>query len=516
MVANLAGVIVDSGAGKVQGLEKHGVAQFRGIPFARAERFRPAEPVEPWAGVRDATAFGPMAPQNPSPLEAMLGAQQQAGQEDCLVLNVYTPATDDAGRPVMVWIHGGAFIAGSGHVPWYNGSNLARLYDVVVVTLNYRLGALGFLHLGHLDPAFVGSGTNGIGDQVQALRWVRDNIASFGGDPANVTVFGESAGAMSVATLLGTPAARGLVHGAVAQSGAAAHVHDTAIAEWVTERFLGALDLSPATADALLTAPVDDILRAQAAVDAEVQRGAGPGFGRLAFQPVMYGTGGALLPQPPLDAIRTGSATGVALIAGTTADEWNLFQIQARSNGGVTDDRLRRRLGRVVGDDRVDDTLALYRDARPAADLEGLFCAAMTDWVFRMPAIRLAEAQATHAPRVSMYRFDYPSTAFGGVLGACHAIDVPFAFANLDRGGVELMLGGIDEAARRLAHRMSRAWASAARGGSPEHGDLPWPAYDAERRATCLLDREASVVDDPAGEIRRLWDELTPVPSSTF
>jgi para-nitrobenzyl esterase len=510
-------VIVATAAGKVQGLDKDGVLQFRGIPYARAERFRPAQPTEPWVGVRDATDFGPIAPQNPSPLEAMLGAQAQTGAEECLVANVYTPAAGDAGRPVMVWIHGGAFVAGSGHVPWYNGSHLARLYDVVVVTLNYRLGALGFLQLGHLDRGFAGSGSNGITDQVQALRWVRDNIAGFGGDPGNVTIFGESAGGMSVATLLGTPAARGLFRGAIAQSGAAAHVHDAATAAWVTERFLDTLHLSPASADGLLAAPVDDILRAQAAVDAEVQGGAGPGIGRLAFQPVVDGgDGDPTLPLPPLDAVRAGSAAGVHLIAGTTADEWNLFQIQARSNGTVTADRLRRRLARAVGDERVDDTIDAYRAARPAGDLEGWYCAAMTDWVFRMPAIRLIEAQAPHASRVSMYRFDYPSTAFGGVLGACHAIDIPFTFANLDRGGVDLMLGGVNGDTHRLAERMSRAWTAAARTGSPEHDDLPWPAYDTERRATCLLDREVAVVDDPDDEIRHLWDEIAPVPSSTF
>jgi para-nitrobenzyl esterase len=506
-------VIVDTAAGKVQGLDRHGVLQFRGIPYARAERFGPARPTDGWVGIRDATAFGPMAHQNPSPLEAMLGAQSQGGDEDCLVVNVYTPAADDAARPVMVWIHGGAFIAGSGHVPWYNGANLARLYDVVVVTLNYRLGALGFLHLGHLEPALAGSGSNGIGDQVQALRWVRDNIAAFGGDPANVTIFGESAGGMSVSTLLSAPSAAGLFAGAIAQSGAASHAHDTSTAEWVTERFLAALGLSAATADVLLTLPAEDILRAQATVDAEVLAGAGPGIGRLAFQPVVDG---ARIPRPPLAAIRDGSAAGINLVIGTTADEWNLFQLQARSNGNVTDERLLRRLARVVGEDRVDDTLAVYRDARPAADLDGLFCAAMTDWVFRMPAIRVAEAQAAHAPRVSMYRFDYSSIAFGGVLGACHAIDVPFTFANLDRRGVDLLLGGIDDRTRRLAERTSRAWSAAARSGSPEHADLPWPAYDAERRATCLLDRDVAVVDDPAGEVRRLWDELTPAPSATY
>jgi para-nitrobenzyl esterase len=506
-------VIVDTTAGKVQGLAKHGVLQFRGIPYARAERFRPARPAEPWVGIRDATAFGPMAHQNPSPLETMLGTQGQGGAEDCLVVNVYTPAVDDAARPVMVWIHGGAFVTGSGHVPWYNGSTLARLYDVVVVTLNYRLGALGFLHLGHLEPAFAGSGSNGIGDQIQALRWVRENIAGFGGDAANVTIFGESAGGMSVSTLLGTPAAAGLFRGAIAQSGAASHAHDGSAAAWVTDRFLATLGLSPATADALLALPADDILRAQATVEAEVLGGAGPGIGRLPFLPVVDG---ALIARPPLDAIRAGSAAGINLVIGTTADEWNLFQLQARSNGAVSDDRLLRRLAHVVGDDRVDDTLAVYRDARPSADLDGLFCAVMTDWVFRIPAIRVAEAQVAHGPRVSMYRFDYRSTAFGGVLGACHAIDVPFTFGNLDRRGVEMLLGGIDDTTRHLAQRTSRAWTSAARSGSPEHDELPWPAYDADRRSTCLLDREVAVVDDPAEDVRRLWEELTPAPSPTY
>lgn len=508
-------MIVDTGSGKVQGLEKHGVVQFRGIPYARAHRFQGSQVVEPWTGVRNATAFGPIAPQNPSPLESMLGAQNEPGVEDCLVANVYTPAADGADRPVLVWIHGGAFVAGSGHVAWYDGTNLARTGDVVVVTLNYRLGALGFLHLGHLDAAFAGSGANGIGDQVNALRWVRDNIAAFGGDPGNVTVFGESAGGMSVGTLLGTPSATGLFHAAIAQSGAASNSHDCGVAEWVADRFLAALSLSPATADRLLALPVDEILRAQAAVQAEVETGGrpgvGPAVGQLAFQPVVEGT---ILPRPPLDAIRGGSAAGVDLVAGTTADEWNLFHVQARTNGALSEEQVRRRFARLVGDDRVDDALAVYRSARPDADPDGLFCAAMTDRVFRTPAIRLAEAQLAHADRVSMYRFDYPSRAFGGVLGACHAIDVPFAFANLDRGGVDMFLGGVDDRARRLADRVSRAWVAAARSGSPEHDDLPWPAYDLGRRAACLLDRQPAVLDDPDHEVRLLWDEVAPAPST--
>jgi para-nitrobenzyl esterase len=504
-------VIVDTSAGKVRGIEKRGVWQYRGIPYARAERFRAPRPVEPWSGVSDASEFGLIAPQNPSPTEAMLGAQDRPSGEDCLVLNVFTPEADDAARPVMVWIHGGAFVAGSGNVVWYDGSNLARTGDVVVVTINYRLGALGFLHLGHLDPDLAGSGANGIRDQVAALAWVRDNIAAFGGDPGRVTIFGESAGGMSVGTLLGTPAAAGLFHGAIAQSGAAHHNHLPEVAQWVTGGFLAALDLSPTSADALATLPVEDILRAQATIEQRVQadgqRDEGPGVGALTFQPVVDG---AVLPAPAVEAVRAGSAAGVPLVAGTNADEWNLFHLRARMSGPLSEDHVRRRLARLVGADRVDDVLGVYRRARPQADPDGLLCAVMTDHVFRMPAIRLAEAQAAHTPQVAMYRFDLGSTAMGGALGACHAIEVPFVFDNLDRGGVDLLLGGLDDGSRGLAGAVARAWTAVAHTASPSHDGLVWPAYDIERRLTCVLDRHPTVQADPDAETRAVWDELAP------
>jgi para-nitrobenzyl esterase len=506
-------VIVDTTAGKVQGREKRGVRQYRGIPYARAERFRPPQPVEPWVGVRDATEFGLMAPQNPSPTEAMLGGQDRPSGEDCLVLNVFTPAAAaERPLPVMVWIHGGAFVAGSGNIVWYDGSNLARDGDVVVVTINYRLGALGFLHLGHLDPAFAGSGANGIRDQIAALEWVRDNIAGFGGDPGNVTVFGESAGGMSIGTLLGTPAARGLFHGAIAQSGACHHVHTGEVAAWVTDGFLDALGLSTASAEAVLSAPVDDVLRAQAAIETRVQtdtrRSEGPAIGALTFQPVIDS---ALLPGPPLDAVRSGSAAGVHLVTGTTADEWNLFHLRDRLGGPLTEDRASRRLARLVGADRVADVVDVYRTARPHATPDDVVCAVMTDHVFRVPAVRLADAQVAHAPQVSLYRFDLPSTAMGGALGACHAIEVPFVFDNLDRGGVDVLLGGLDDGTKALATRVSRAWTAAAHTGRPEHDDLPWPSYDRDQRLTCVLDREVRTAPDLDPELRALWDELAPV-----
>jgi para-nitrobenzyl esterase len=502
-------VIVETTGGKVLGVDKGGVLQFRGMPYARAERFRPAQPVEPWEGVREATRFGPMAPQNKAPLESLLGGQEVPGQEDCLVLNVYTPAVDDAARPVMVWVHGGGFMSGSGHIPWYDGSTLARVGDVVVVTINYRLGALGFLHLGHLDPAFAGSGSNGLGDQLAALRWVRDNVARFGGDPANVTVFGESAGAMSIGGLLGSSRADGLFHRAILQSGAASNAQQPHVAEWVTARFLDEAGLSPGGVEGVLGLPVDEVLRIQSVVENEVMRGEAPvvwaSGAVLAFQPTVDGV---VMDRQPLDAVRDGSAAGVPLVVGTNADEWNLFHLKVRQEGPLDEARARKRLAVAVGEQHVGALLDAYRAARPSADMDGLVVAAMTDRVFRMPAVRLAEAQLPHADRVSMYRFDLGSTAFGGLLGACHAVEIPFVLGNLHRRGVEMVLGSVDAAAERLSAACVGAWASMAWTGSPEHEGLPWPAYDTARRATAVLDRTTRVEDDPEGELRALWDEI--------
>jgi para-nitrobenzyl esterase len=508
-------VIVDTTCGKVEGLERGGVLQFRGIPYGHAERFRPAEAPRPWAGVLDATRFGPVAPQRRSPTDMLLGIDKQHTGEDCLVLNVFTPAADEARRPVMVWIHGGGFTNGSGHLPYYNGTNLVQHGDVVVVTINYRLGVFGFLHLDHLvgDPdRFPGSASHGLRDQVAALRWVRDNIAGFGGDPGRVTIFGESAGGMSVASLMAAPAAAGLFHGAIAQSGAGENVLTVDEAEHVTAEVLGHLGL-PVDAggvERLLDVPVDAVLEAQTAVEVaelttrpgQEARQRGQRFLKLPFEPMIDGE---LLPRRPLEAVRDGSSAGIPLVIGTTADEWKLFMLQ---EGGreLPDDQLRRRAGNLVGGDvaQVDEMLAHYRAARPAADNRDLWSAVLTDHVFRMPALRLAEAQLAHAP-VWMYRFDYPSTAFGGLAGACHAIDVPFVFDNVDVPAIDMLLGGIDDGTRLLARRCATAWTAMARTGRPEHDDLAWPGYDLDRRATCILHRDPAVLPDPEGDIRAFW-----------
>jgi para-nitrobenzyl esterase len=509
-------VIVATTGGKVEGIERDGVALFRGIPYGRAERFRAVEAVRPWAGVLDATRFGPVAPQRRSPTDMLLGIDKQHTDEDCLFLNVFTPGADDARRPVMVWIHGGGFTNGSGQLPYYDGTRLARHGDVVVVTINYRLGVLGFLRLEHLlgddDDRFAGSANNGLRDQVAALRWVRDNIAGFGGDPGRVTIFGESAGGMSVASLMATPAADGLFHGAIAQSGAGENVLTVDEAERITAEVLERLGIprDETGAERMLDVPIEALLEAQTEVEvAELttrpgreQRQRGQRFLKLPFEPVVDGD---LLPQRPLEAVRQGSGAGIPLVVGTTADEWNLFMLQ--EGGELPDDQLRTRAGKLVDGDpaEVDRMLELYREARPAASNRDVWAAILTDHVFRMPAVRLAEAQLPHAP-VSMYRFDYPSTAFGGLAGACHSIDVPFVFDTIDIPAIDMLLGGIDDGTRALARRCARAWTAAARTGRPEHDDLAWPLYGLDQRPTCILHREHEVRPDPEGDIRAFWN----------
>ena len=302
-------MIVTTAQGQLEGIERHGAWQFRGIPYAAPPvgelRFRPPEPPVPWEGVRSAAEFGPVSWQSMGGTAQLLGDGERETSEDCLFLNVTTPACDDGARPVMVWIHGGGFVNGSGSVPWYDGTRLVTRGDVVVVSINYRLGALGFLWLGDLDPGRASSGVNGLLDQVAALRWVHDNIAAFGGDPGNVTVFGESAGAMSVATLLALPAARGLFHKAVAQSGAASNTFSPKVASEITSSIMSRLGVTDL--DGLLAATPEALLDATAKVTGELfhdpGRISGPTGIALAmpFQPVVDGE---WLPVDPLEAVR--------------------------------------------------------------------------------------------------------------------------------------------------------------------------------------------------------------------
>jgi para-nitrobenzyl esterase len=500
---------VETGLGRLEGIEGEGVRAFRGIPFARppvgALRFRPPEPPEPWTGVRDATRFGGSAPQPPLMLAALPGMDVGAQSEDCLYLNVYAPADARPGdrKPVLVWIHGGGFVIGSGSQSIYDGSALVRRGDVVVVSINYRLGALGFLDLGEQEQEHVAENA-GLLDQIAALEWVRDHVAAFGGDPGNVTIFGESAGGMSVGTLLGCPAARGLFQRAIPQSGACQSIHhDRESSAAVTAAVLSVLGMPTPHVAQLRAIPAEKLLAAQQQVTFQMMATGGSHL--LPFQPVVDGR---VLPRHPIDAVRDGLARGVPLLVGTTCEEWRLFGFMDTEVRQLDADKLARRLQQRLPHADGRRLVDLYRRNRPEADWATVSFALETDRVFRIPAIRLAEAQAPHASDTFMYLYGWRAPGFGGLLGACHAVELPFVFGALDMPGAEVFAGAGPEP-RRLADRTMDAWLAFARAGAPGHAGLPaWPRYETSRRATMELGRECRVQDDPAADERAAWEGL--------
>jgi para-nitrobenzyl esterase len=497
--------IANTTHGQLEGADMEGVLRFAGIPFAQPPigdlRFRPPRPAEPWDGVRPALAFGDTSLQNPMGMEMFFGGEPEPVSEDCLYLNVWTPALDDAKRPVMVWIHGGAFVIGSGSSAMYDGASFARRGDVVFVSFNYRLGEIGYTHLAHLDASYAGSGNCAVLDQVAALEWVQANIAGFGGDPDNVTIFGESAGGMSVGTLLGTPAAKGLFHKAIPQSGAAHNAMPAKLATEVTDELMARLGVR--TVAELVAVPGARLLEQRAALLAEsfADPDKTMSHGALPWQPVQDGT---VLPELPLDAIRSGAAADVPLLVGTTLEEWKLFSLML-PHQQLTEEKVVARATRFSGDGPA--FVAGYRNEGDLPARE-VFDRMATDYVFRIPAVRLAEAQLAHTAAVWMYRFDWKSRAFGGALGACHAIELPFVFHNVDSASMSVFLGD-GPSPIELADQVQDAWIAFARSGDPNTADLPeWPPYDEVRRATMQLAEPCQLVEDPDGVTRRLWDHL--------
>lgn len=469
-----------------------------GIPYAAppfgAARLRPPQPVAPWSGVRDAIAFGPKSPQPVyPPAMARLLPELTMGGEDCLSLNVWTPQLGGgAARPVMVWIPGGAFAHhATGASPWYDGSRFAR-DGVVCVTINYRVGADGFLSLRE------GHANRGLLDQLAALRWVRDEIAAFGGDPDQVTIFGESAGAMSVATLLASPRARGLFSRAIAQSGAAHHVISPATAQRVATRFAELLGV-PATREAVAAVPIDRLLETQVQLEAELAAWPDPqrwgpevALTGMAWQPVIDGD---LVPAAPLERIAAGASADVELLLGTNVDEHRLFLVTS----GAIDQVTIEAVADVIAAYGLspEPTLAAYRAAHPRASPGDLLAIVQTDWFWRLPALRLAEAHAPHPGATFMYEFTWPSPQLGGRLGACHGLEIPFVFDTLGQG-TEPLLG--PHPPQALADAMHAAWVRFA-----VHGDPGWPRYELPRRTTMRLGLASEAVDDPRKAERTLW-----------
>lgn len=514
----MSGPRLETRHGVVRGLEtRGGVRAFLGVPFAAPsrgeDRFRPPRPPAAWTGERDATAFGAPAPQTRGMMARLLGLPR-APDEDCLTLNVWTPAPAPGRgrRPVLVWIHGGSFTSGSGGSPVYDGARLAARGDVVVVTLNYRLGALGFLRLP--GAAEEGAANRGLHDQLAALDWVRAHAEALGGDPDRITLFGESAGAMSIATLLAVPAARGRFARAVCQSGGADHVHDEETAARVARFVLGELGVR-ADADAaraLAEVPLPALLEAQDRAGAALWREV-PG---LLFQPVVDG---ALLPERPFEAVRAGRGAPAPLLLGTNADEYRLWSLGDPRAESLDEERLLRRLRRTLGaeapgGDAAERAMRVYREARrrrgEAAEPADLWFAIEGDRTLRVPALRLARAHAAAGHAAWVYLFTWRSPAFEGRLGACHALEIPFVFGSLADPAVAAFTGGGPEA-EALSAAMMDAWIAFARDGDPRHPGLDdWPPYDPARLPTQVLgpSAERRVALAPHAQECRFWDEL--------
>jgi len=509
---------VETQFGKVQGTRAGGVSAFLGIPFGgdtKASRFKPAPAPKAWTGLRECFAFGAMAPQGMIHMSNRPGAAAntdflrtvaailRAGtaapgpeSEDCLFLNVYTPQASAAQkRPVMVWLHGGAFAMGSGGNSGYDGSALCRRGDVVVVTINHRLNALGYLYLGALHDDFADSGNVGQLDIVQALNWVRDNIEAFGGDPRNVTIFGESGGGAKVSTLLAMPAAKGLFHKAIVQSGPAVTLVDKTDAEEIADRTLAALGVTKADVHTLLTLDCKAIIEAASAV-----RLPGAGLTRRALAPVVDGRS---LPAHPFEPSAPDVSRDIPLMIGTNKDEATLFFMADPDFGKMTAEQVRQRFKADLGP-KGDAAFEIYRARRPDDQPTYWGTALGTDLMFRNDSIRMAERKAARrAAPAFMYRLDWEPPMLDGILRSTHGLDIPLMF---DNPGTAPRLVGTGPEPKKIAAVMAQAWVNFARTGDPSQDALAWPPYEETQRRTMIFDVNSRVVSDPDGDVRAFWN----------
>lgn len=493
--------IVNTRSGKLQGVFDNNLFVFKGIPYAAPPtgdfRWMPPQPVKSWSGTRSAEKFGPICPQNiMQPMGIPRPSYTEEPQaEDCLFLNVWTPGLDDKRRAVMVWIHGGAFTNGSGSSPMHPGATLPKRGDVVLVTINYRLGPLGFLNLQHITGGKIpASGNEGLLDQVAALRWVYENIVDFGGDPHNVTVFGESAGAMSIGCLLAMPQAKGLFQKAILQSGANT-CRPLDEAKEVTGKYTGTLGLTGKDTEKLKSLPVQTLL-------STLQKMMSLGVRGIAMEPVVDGK---VLPDFPLNAVKSGSAKGVTVMAGGNLNEGTLFALPVPGIAKLDEDGLRKRVEFMVPAKRAKDMIEAYRTALSKRSFTptptDIYVAIQGDKQFRMPNIRLVEIQCDLGFPSYSYVFDWKCAV--PELGACHALDVGFVF-----GATYEEFHGSGPAVNKLAQGMQEAWTAFARTGNPNSPTLgEWQPYGKERN-TMILGSNSHIEAAPYEGERAAWDQI--------
>ncbi|MFW0792992.1 carboxylesterase family protein [Gordonia sp. CPCC 205515] len=485
--------VVRTAGGSLAGTWSGPLAVFRGIRFAEPpvgeHRFRAPEPVSRWDGVRPATEFGPPPPQPVSFVDTDIDADAT----DWLTLNVWTPALDRRSMlPVMVWLPGGAYVVGGSGFPEYDGGHLTG-HDVVVVTVNYRLGFEGF---GWIEGA---PANRGLLDQVAALAWVQENIRSFGGDPDRVTVFGQSAGGGSVAALLATPRASGLFRRAIAQSVPGTFLTPELAADIATA-FADELNKRPTVSD-LTQVPPMDLVAAGEAVSAAMAAHSAQ-WGQITHRPIPLApiVDGDVLPMTPWEALSQGRGRDIDLLVGHTRDEHRLFSLLDGVLGEVTAAQTDSAL-RVLAPG--SDGPQRFRESFPAASDEELYELVNEDWLFRMPSRHLADAQIAGGGRAFLYELTMDAPGMGGVLGACHGFDVPLVFGNLDAGRPAMLIGDpIPPAVTELSARMGAAWTAFA-----AHGDPGWPAFDVEAELTQVFDAVAVVTRYPEQGSRMLWQD---------
>jgi para-nitrobenzyl esterase len=486
-----AAPVVHTKDGQVRGSVENGAVVFRGIPFARPPvgvlRFQAPAPPEPWEGVRDATAFGPRAPQAPFPGMPAGPASPDTGE--WLTLNVWTPDVAAKTLPVLVWIHGGAYLFGSAADDGYDGGRFARA-GAVFVSCNYRLGVEGFAQIPGA-PA-----NRGLLDAVAALRWVRDNVERFGGDPANVTVFGESAGAGVISALLAMDQASGLFRRAVAQS-VPGTVFSPGLAADITDAIATAAGVAPSY-EALSRADPMRLVEAQQSVAARMREFPRWGAVRLSDTPFSPVVDGEVLPRAPWRALLSGVARDVELLTGHNRDEYRLFIAMSGRTGTITDADAATVLDAFAP---APDGAAGYRKAYPDADAGRLFELVFSDWLFRMPTLHLAQAHAASGGRTFLYELRAEAPGSGGVFGSCHALDVPLVFGDPGSLGVALIGDQPSAEFRALGDLMRSEWLRFAECGEPG-----WPVYGTERRTTRVYDLQPDIAPYPEEASMHLWE----------
>jgi para-nitrobenzyl esterase len=499
--------IVTTETGRVQGLLDHGVSAFKGIPYAKPPigelRFMAPEPIEAWDSVLDATDYGASAMQmynrgGDTDLSRQIAtvftteSEKKSDNEDSLFLNVWTPAPDDRKRPVMVWFHGGGWAYGSGSWPVYDGTNLANKGDVVVVTVNHRLNVFGYLNLANIGgEKYQHSGNAGLLDMVSALEWVRDNIDAFGGDADNVTIMGESGGGSKVSHLMATPAADGLFHKAVIQSGPALTAISAEDATANAEAILAELGIDRDNLERLQWMTADSIIEATEAAAAKQN-------GRMRLAPVVDGI---TLPRDPFTPDAPKQSADIPVLIGWNKDEMTIFNAGAPWFGRLTEDQMKQRLGGLFGE-KSADIVAAYQEAYPNYSPTYLFNMITGDSRMALGSVTLADRKAKQKAPVFMYYLVWETPVGDGVFKSPHTLDMPFMFNNVDKS---VAITGESTEARILENQMSSSWIAFARTGNPSNPSVgSWTPYTAKQRATMVFDVKPRIENDPKGELLKL------------